>query len=1629
MDRMLPDLCGSSPSNPLPIWEHGSIGHCFNLLVLNALPHLLLALTSVCYLGTPRFLGYEHHPRRAWKFRITVSFLFAVLAIISITLVAFLQEQGTIALEVLIGGISALAWITHGISLLMLHRTANCISRGPFALGVMVLLPVPSLVITLVWYSRNGSASYPMQPGPILKRIVVCLQLACIATYLLAFVSPIPTHQDSVSINNPTQCSPYLIDSETLVPEWQKTDENNESWLSRFFFLWINPLLKRGHQKNLKQPDDIYHLPYNLRTQTVCKRFNACWQRKNAILKEVPSFSKQDGNIGHLSPTNKASGNGLPHGTSDIPKEVRLFSVLHSTFGLRFYSLGIVRLSASFMGLAGPLLLSHFVNFIETREEHLSYGLLYVIGLFASSFLAALLRNQFVYEVHKVELMVRAASVSTIYRKAVRANSSSLSWFSTGEVVNFISCDSEQLAAYCLAFHEGWVLPTEIAIIFCLLYQQVGLASLAGLGITLLLVPVNKWIATRVMENDINLMEHKDTRLKLMTEILRGIQVIKFYAWEKLFAAKVRDIRKKELRILRTVKYLDAVCVYFWDALPLILAIVMFTVYITLGHQLSAATVFTTLSLIEMLIVSLNILPLMLTSIVEAKVSLDRIERFLQVPDQDVDSYYVTATSSDPDLAIEVRNARFSWSLLKESGVDLDEPKEEENNALETLGLSMDAPSSDQEFALEVRKATFSWSLPKESGVGRVDPKKEQKGSLEIVIDHLAVKKGALVGVVGKVGCGKSSLLAAITGELNRKGGCVFISDQEHGFGFVAQEPWIQFATVRENILFGNMFNGSFYQQVIEACALTEDLSILPAGDQTKVGENGVTLSGGQKARIALARAIYQDKEIYLLDDPLAAVDADVASHLLEKCIMGILRDKTRILCTHRTEFLSKADFLILMDEGKIIQTGTPSEILPLVEATLKHSNKRRRKVSVASTECDNEEEEDAKQEQRQSLMDLGDQPEEEEEQSGECPQPDTILHCDTEKGQAAGYSGYADDLTDEEEKKEGLLSFLVYRAYWNAVGTPLACAILCFFLLMQASRELSSWWLYHWVSSLTNQTGRNLSIGNLSTQSNIPSTADPIHPNAVTAPEQPRIPEDFKFYLTVYGCITVGNSILTIIRAFMFAHGTIRASLTIHDRLLQRVMKATVTFFNTTPMGRIINRFSSDLYHADKSLPLVLNNFLACLVFLMGTLVMIIFGLPWIILALVPLAVANIYLQQYYRHTSRELKRLWSITLSPIYIHFSETLTGLTTIRATRATSRFEQENEERLERNQRCKFASDTAMQWLHIRLQMMGVIVITAIAVIAIIQHQMESGSPGLVGLALAYALSINTVLSELTTFFTRTETMMVSVERVEEYSTELPTETEEEALQVSSNWPTRGQVEFQNAFLSYRPGLPNALDGVDFSISPREKVGIVGRTGSGKSTIFMALFRMMELEKGKILIDNINTRLIGLEALRSQLAIIPQDPFLFSGTIRENLDPRGSYLDSELYKVLEQCHLKELVIRMGGLGSEVGERGKNFSVGQRQLVCLARALLMDAKVLCIDEATASVDQKTDQVLQQTIRERFADKTVLTIAHRLDTIMDSDRVLVMQAGKVVEMGSPQVLCNMEDSAFYRLVHGEQL
>ncbi|CDQ66482.1 unnamed protein product [Oncorhynchus mykiss] len=1408
--ELISGLCHTDTLDPFPVWRDGAITPCFNQLVLGALAHAVVAVFSAVYLSAQRCCLLRPSPPCGWGLRVASALLVALLFVGDLVLVALLH-RGDMYLDVLADGCAVLAWLVHFGALLVLQRSIHRRTRGPSMLLLLVLLPIPNLVVILLAYARDSTYLDLAEPLRVARLVLAAARGLPLLVYLLAFAAPCVGEWSytSMSVND--------ADSSLLIPEsfYQDTGEmvaeDGSGCISRLLYLWLNPLLRRGRRGELERPCDVYLLPRRLRTSA-----NGTWT--SPLQEELSGIAVE---------------------------EVGLLKVLHKAFGLRYYLLGVLKLAGNMLGFAGPLLLSSLVTYMEEKGAPISWGAWCATGLFFSTLFSALIRNLFVFEVSKVSLSARAALVSSIYGKALRVNGGGLAArFTLGEVVNFMSTDTDRVVNFFNSFHEMWSLPFQFSIALYLLYLQVGVAFLGGLGVALLLVPLNKVLASKIMENNKHMLTHKDSRVKLMTEVLFGIRVIKFYNWGAYFAQKIADCRRQELSHLKAIKYLDALCVYTWGALPVVISIITFVTYVLLGHELTAAKVFTTLALVGMLILPLNSFPWVLNGTLEAKVSLDRIQRFLKLPNQDLDAYFSHVAPEDPQDTIVMSQGTFSWQ----------------------------GPGGPDQ--------------PTEGDTG--SETESTKGSLLLHSLNLTITKV----------CTLHHKLFITS--LCRRGGVVYVQGREDGFGLAAQEPWIQHATVRDNILFGRDYNSSFYQAVVEACALTDDINILPNGDRTEVGENGVNLSGGQKARLALARAVYMEKDIFLLDDPLAAVDTDVAHHLMERCIMGILRSKTRILCTHRIEFVDKADVVILMDNGTIIKTGsTPEEVLPLVEAVpknRKNDSNAKEKVLISLM-------------QRNEApfnyflhLELSDVIEREEEQG-----PSNELFAEVESS-----------LSGEEQKAVGGLAWKVYHAYWRAVGGALAVSILLSLLLMQASKNVSDWWLSHWISNLNNN-GSSQSV--LTPAYSSPhlllfSPGGLMHPVSImeTTPFA-NISSEVKFYLTVYGSIAGANTIFTAIRAFLFAYGGIRAASVVHNRLLDTVLKATVTFFDTTPLGRILNRFSSDLYSVDDTLPFFLNILLANIFGLLGMLIVMSYGLPWVLVPLLPLGLLYHCTQRFYRHTSRDLKRLCSLTLSPVYSHFSETLSGLGTIRASSSASRFEEENERRLEQNQRCLFLCNAAMQWLDIRLQIIGVVVVTGIGVIAVVQHQFKSIDSGLVGLSLSYALSITGLLSSLIFSFTQTELQLVSVERTEEYSTTLPTEPQHSNPQVPTSWPEQGWLEFRGAVLSYREGLPNALDGVSLVVRPGEKVGVVGRTGSGKSTLFLALFRMVELNQGQILLDGVDTRQVGLAQLRSKLAIIPQDPFLFSGTVRENLDPCGRHPDPRLLEVLEHCHLSPVINRIG------------------------------------------------------------------------------------------------------------------
>ncbi|XP_039496021.1 multidrug resistance-associated protein 1 isoform X7 [Drosophila santomea] len=880
---------------------------------------------------------------------------------------------------------------------------------------------------------------------------------------------------------------------------------------------------------------------------------------------------------------------------------------------------------------------------------------------------------------------------------------------------------------------------------------------------------------------------------------------------------------------------------------------------------------------------------------------------------------------------------------------------------------------------------------------------------------NIEVKKSSLVALVGTVGSGKSSVVQAFLGEMEKLAGVVNTVGK---LAYVPQQAWIQNATVRDNILFGQTYDRKRYNKVIDACALRADIDILSAGDLTEIGEKGINLSGGQKQRISLARAVYSDADLYLLDDPLSAVDAHVGKHIFEEVIgpKGILARKSRVLVTHGVTFLPQVDSIYVLKMGEISESGTFDQLVKNKGAFAD--------FIIQHLQEGNEEEEELNQIKRQ-ISSTGDVPEllgtvekaiklartESLSDSISVTSADSLMggggslrrrakRQDSHDSVASAASlkkkqEVEGKLIETEKSQTGGVEFAVYKHYIKSVGIFLSVATLVLNFVFQAFQIGSNLWLTQWANDekVANDTGLR------------------------------------DMYLGVYGAFGFGQVATNFFSSLAISLGCLKCSQLLHQTLLYYNLRWPMELFDTTPLGRIVNRFSKDIDTIDNVLPFNIRVVIGQAYMVLATIVVISLSTPIFLAVIVPIAFLYYFAQRFYVATSRQLMRLESVSRSPIYSHFSETVTGASTIRAYNVGDRFIEESDAKVDKNQVCKYPSVIANRWLAIRLEMVGNLIILFASLFAVLGGQTN---PGLVGLSVSYALQVTQTLNWLVRMSSDIETNIVSVERIKEYGEtkqEAPWELEQDKNK-PKNWPQEGRVEFQNFQVRYREGLDLVLRGVSFNIQGGEKVGIVGRTGAGKSSLTLALFRIIEAAGGRISIDGVDIASMGLHMLRSRLTIIPQDPVLFSGSLRINLDPFEIKTDDEIWEALELSHLKSFVKSLAaGLNHEISEGGENLSVGQRQLVCLARALLRKTKVLVLDEATAAVDLETDDLIQKTIRTEFKECTVLTIAHRLNTILDSDKVIVLDKGQITEFASPTELLDNPKSAFYSMAKDANL
>uniref|UniRef100_A0A8C7R409 ATP-binding cassette, sub-family C (CFTR/MRP), member 2 n=1 Tax=Oncorhynchus mykiss TaxID=8022 RepID=A0A8C7R409_ONCMY len=839
----------------------------------------------------------------------------------------------------------------------------------------------------------------------------------------------------------------------------------------------------------------------------------------------------------------------------------------------------------------------------------------------------------------------------------------------------------------------------------------------------------------------------------------------------------------------------------------------------------------------------------------------------------------------------------------------------------------------------------------------------------------LEIKPGKLVAVVGVVGSGKSSLISAMLGEMHSSKG--FIN--------------VQNATLRDNILFGYPLEDSRFQATLEACALGPDLELLPGGDQTEIGEKGINLSGGQKQRVSLARAAYSQADVYLLDDPLSAVDSHVGKHLFEEVVgpKGILKDKTRILVTHGVSFLPYVDEIVVLKEGCVSEVGSYQ--------SLKDSK------GAFSEFLDTYAKDEGKKHTGECCLCLLSNihshfphifsintplltislcvcvcvfPSVRLRKNSSLKKPKPPADDETKKGQR---------LIEKETMETGQVKFSVYLQYLRAMGWGYSTMFFLVYFIQNVAFIGQNLWLSDWTNDAEDYYNKTY----------------------------PNWKRDTR--IGVFGALGVAQGVFVFMGTLLLANGSINASRILHSRLLNNILRVPMMFFDTTPSGRVVNRFAKDIFTVDEAIPQSFRSWIMCFLGVLGTLFVICLATPIFTAIIIPLAVVYYFVQRFYVASSRQLRRLDSVSRSPIYSHFGETVSGLSVIRAYGHQDRFLKHNEKIIDENLKSVYLWIISNRWLAIRLEFLGNLVVFFSALLAVIAR--DSLDSGLVGLSISYALNVTQTLNWLVRMTSELETNIVAVERVSEY-----TEMENEADWVSGirppeKWPEAGRLRFENFKVRYRPELDLVLHGITCDIDSTEKIGIVGRTGAGKSSLTNCLFRIIEAAEGRILIDGTDIATLGLHDLRTRLTIIPQDPVLFSGTLRMNLDPFETFSDEEIWRVLELSHLKEYVGGLQeGLTHEVSEGGENLSIGQRQLLCLARALLRKSRILILDEATAAVDLETDSLIQKTIRREFSHCTVLTIAHRLHSILDSSRVMVLDAGKIVEFDSPSTLFNKQ-------------
>ncbi|KAI4150070.1 MAG: hypothetical protein LQ340_004282 [Diploschistes diacapsis] len=1357
---------------------------------------------------------------------------------------------------------------------------------------------------------------------------------------------------------------PQVPTERTVSPEYYA------GFWSVLTFYWMGPLMTTGYRRPLEM-NDIYLVNPDRGTDVLAERMKESFEMR------------------------RARGDKYP-----------LIFACYDMVRWEFILGGLCSLMSSIFQVLSPFTLRYLISFAEEayagQGPGLGTGLGLVFGVLVMQILQSIGTSHFIYRGFMVGAQIRAVLITIIFEKALKVSGRARAGgkspeqeaederrkedlkrvkqnliekllatnakasgqrgsgpaadrvgYPNGRIVNMMSTDTYRIYEASGMFHLIWTAPFSAIITLVVLLINLTYSALAGFALLVIGMPLLTKAIKKLLLRRRAISKITDQRVSLTSEVLQSVRFVKFFGWESSFLHRINEIRKREVSAIQIVLSMRNAILAVSMSLPIFASMLSFITYDLTNHALNPAEVFSSLALFNSLRMPLNLLPMVIGQITDAWAAMGRIQDFLLAEEQQDQITW----DMESERAIVISNATFTWEESSATQAPETGKGEKRPDGKDQQGPKRDSRRWSKRLSMWNKRSSDSTMVAEATAkttMRGASEKPQQTEPFRLRGIELSVARDELIAVIGTVGSGKSSLLAALAGDMRMTEGSVTMGASR---AFCPQYAWIQNTTVKENILFGQKWDRERYNQVVDACALRADLEMLPAGDLTEIGERGITLSGGQKQRLNIARAIYHNSDLVLMDDPLSAVDAHVGRHIFDKAICGVLKGKCRVLATHQLHVLSRCDRIVVLDDGVIRTIDTFENLM---------ANDGLFQTMMSQTA------QEEKEEEKEKVEEDGDEREAEK----------TDIRRKKKAKKAAA-------LMTQEERTVNSVSWSVYGAYLRASGTLFnGPFVILFLILSQCANIATSLWLSYWTSGTF-----GLSTG---------------------------------LYIGVYAALGVLQSVLMFTFSVSVAIGGTKASRIMLRDAMRRVLRAPMSFFDTTPLGRIINRFSKDVDIMDNSLTDAIRMFTLTIAMIVAVFALIIVYFHYFAIALGPLLVVFVFSANYYRASAREVKRIEAIKRSFVFARFSEGISGVASIRAYGLANHFIQDMRNVTDDMNSAYYLTFSNQRWLSLRLDAIGNLLVFVTGLLVVTSR--FDVSPSISGLVLSYILSIVQMMQFSVRQLSEVENAMNSTERIYYYGTALEEEAPLHMAPVPEKWPERGQIDFNDAQMRYRENLPLVLQGFDMHVAGGERIGIVGRTGAGKSSIMSTLFRLTELSNGSITIDGIDIAKIGLEDLRSRLAIIPQDPTLFKGTIRSNLDPFNQHNDTELWSALRQADLvgQEAKMEDGAATSRihldglVEEEGLNYSLGQRQLMALARALVRNCQIIVCDEATSSVDMETDQKIQRTIATAFKGRTLLCIAHRLKTIIGYDRICVMDAGRIAELDEPLKL--WEEGGIFR-------